>query len=352
MKWDYENNLPIEGTYKHREYDKDALKSYMNEHFPYLYCPEIHAALESVNWNLEDLFLKKADKEIQYGFHIAILTDLKEDMNDYWVDLANGYWNIDIPDSYKWGGIPQIIDDADVYRRLFFCETEEDIWDTVMDLPQKSFCELMKCYLGTSNSIFGLPIYLTNPSKAKTMVEYISKNDKTKWQQTAQEIYYNYMGNLLKKGSILGTTAHYEHQGQIVELTPDRILVKLDSPITLIFSREIPDKYKGKAAYAVEIDGEYIATEAGRETAMDLLIGLSEEEEILLDQPYRLADVIKEYREKVNEGTSLFEKTKILTEIQEKHFPELKETVITEDMIDEFYKYLTEVEGIEDIYAL
>ena len=160
------------------------------------------------------------------------------------------------------------------------------------------------------------------------------------------------MKNILKKGSILGTTAHYEHQGQIVELTPDRISVQLDSPITLIFNREIPDKYKGKAAYAVEIDGDYYATESGFETAMDLMIGLSEEEEILLDQPYRLADVIKEYRERVNEETSLFEKTKVLTEIQEKYFPELRETLITEDMIDEFYKYLTEVEGIEDIYAL
>ena len=160
------------------------------------------------------------------------------------------------------------------------------------------------------------------------------------------------MNYLLKKGSILGTTAHYEHQGQIVELTPDSISVQLDSPITLIFNREIPDKYKGKATYAVEIDGDYYATESGFETAIDLMIGLSEEEEILLDRPYRLADVIKEYRDRVNEGTSLFEKTKILIEIQEKNFPELKETILTEKLIDELYKYLTEVEGIEDIYAL
>ena len=350
MRWDYENNLPVEGTYQHREYDKVRLKSYLEEHLPF---PELHSAFESVDWNLEDLFLKKAYVE-QDGcaFNYSILLDWKEDLDDYWADLVNGYWNIDIPDGYKWGGIPQIIDDADVYRRLFFCETEEDIWDTVIDLPQNSFCELMKCYLGISNSIFGLPIYLTDPPKAQNMVEYISKNDKTKWQQTAKEIYSNYMKNLLKKGSILGTTAHYEHQGQIVELTPDRISVQLDSPITLIFNREIPDKYKGKAAYAVEIDGDYYATESGFETAMDLMIGLSEEEEILLDQPYRLADVIKEYRERVIEETSLFEKTKLLTDIQEKYFPELRETLITEDMIDEFYKYLTEVEGIEDIYAL
>lgn len=160
------------------------------------------------------------------------------------------------------------------------------------------------------------------------------------------------MKNLLKKGSTLGIIAHYEHQGQIVELTPNRISVQLDSPITLIFSREIPDKYKGKAAYAVEIDSDYYATESGFETAMDLMMGLSEEEEILLDQPYRLADVIKEYREKVNDETSLYDKTNILTEIQKKHFPELRETVITEEMINEFYKYLTEVEGIEDIYSL
>jgi hypothetical protein len=85
---------------------------------------------------------------------------------------------------------------------------------------------------------------------------------------------------------------------------------------------------------------------------MDLMLGLSEEEEILLDQPYRLADVIKEYQGRVNEETSLFEKTKILTEIQVKFFPELSETVISEELVDEFYKYLTEVKGIEDIYAL
>lgn len=157
---------------------------------------------------------------------------------------------------------------------------------------------------------------------------------------------------LLRKGSILGTTAHYEHQGQIVELSPDCISVQLDSPITLIFSREMPEELKGKAAYAVEIDGEYYATESGRDMAMDLMIGLSTEEEILMDQPYRLADVIKAYREKVNEDTSVSDKGRILAEIHAKHFPELKETIFTEKLLEDFYNYLTNVEGIENIYAL
>lgn len=326
MKWDYENNLPIEGTYKHREYDKDALKSYMNEHFPYLYCHEIHAALESVNWNLEDLFLKKADKEIQYGFHISILVDWKDDLKDYWFDLANGYWNVEN-------------DETDIYRRLFFCETEEDIWDLVTDLPQKVTRELLECYQGTREIEYLPPVYLKDSTKAQKMIEYI--NSKTMENN-----------KLIKKGCILGTTAHYEHRGQIVELTPERISVQLDSPFTMVFCREILEKYRNEVTYAIEIGGEYYATEKGFNMAMDLLIGLSEEEEILLDQPYRLADVIKEYRERVNEGMSLFEKTKTLIEIQEKHFPELKETVISEEMIGEFQKYLTEVEGIEDIYSM
>lgn len=135
-------------------------------------------------------------------------------------------------------------------------------------------------------------------------------------------------------------------------MTRDRISVQLDSPITLISSREIPDKYKGKAAYAVEIDGDYYATESGLDAAWELMFGLSKDEEILLDQPYRLANLIIEFREKVNDATSLFDKTKILIELQEKHFPELKETDITEELIDEFYKYLTEVEKIEDIYNM
>lgn len=157
---------------------------------------------------------------------------------------------------------------------------------------------------------------------------------------------------LLRKGSILATAAHYEHQGQIVELSPDRISVQLDSPLTLIFSRDVPDEYKSEIAYAVEIDGEYFASELGRNTAMDLMIGLSTEEEILLDQPYRLADVIKEYREKINDETSVSDNSRFLAEIQAKHFPELKETVFTDKLIDDFYSYLTKIEGIEDIYSL
>ena len=152
---------------------------------------------------------------------------------------------------------------------------------------------------------------------------------------------------LLRKGSVLGAVDDYEYEGQIVELTPDRISVQLDSPITLIFSRE----NRGKYAYAFEIDGEYYATEDGFNMAMDLMIGLCTEDKILFDDPYRIADMIIEYRKRVNEETSISDKTKILKEIQAKYFPEIRETVITEKMIDEFYKYLTEVEGIEDIYA-
>ena len=152
----------------------------------------------------------------------------------------------------------------------------------------------------------------------------------------------------VKEGSIL----HYELRGQIVELTPDFLSVQLGSPITLTAGREVPDRFKEEVIFASEFDGEYYATEVGVNTAKDLLLMLNAEEEILLEDSHRLADVVKEYREKVTRETSLFEKSKILIEIQEKHFPELKETVITEEMIDEFYRYLTEVEGIEDIYAL
>ena len=153
---------------------------------------------------------------------------------------------------------------------------------------------------------------------------------------------------LLKKGSVLGTTAHYEHLGQIVELSPDCISVQLDSPITLIFSREMPEELKGKAAYAVEIEGEYYATQEGFDTALDLMFGLSTEEETMLDQPDRLADVIKEFRERINAETSESEKSRVLADIRAKHFPELKETIFTAKLMDEFYTYL-KVEGWDDL---
>ena len=153
---------------------------------------------------------------------------------------------------------------------------------------------------------------------------------------------------MVKKGSIL----HYELRGQIVELTPDSLSVQLDSPITLIYNREVPNRFKGEIVLASEIDGEYCATEKGVNLAKNLLLMLNAAEEILLEDPHRLADVVKEYREKISEISTATDKNIALYDIKQKYFPELKETEFTEETIDEIYKYLTEVKGIKDIYAL
>lgn len=171
MKWNYENNLPVEGTYQHREYNKNALKSYMVESFPY---QEIHSAFESVDWDLEEFFLKKANKDIHgEAFYISILLDWKEDLDEYWLDLANGFWDIEVPNGYKWGESPQTIDDTDICRRLFFCESDADIWDLAIDLPQEVTSGLLGCYQGTCEIEDWFPVYMKDPKKAQRMIDYI-----------------------------------------------------------------------------------------------------------------------------------------------------------------------------------
>ena len=174
MEWNYEHNLPVEGSYRHHVYDKDALRSYMDEHFPY---PEVHSAFELVDWDLEDFFLKKANKDIHgEAFYVSILLDWKKDLDDYWVDMANGFWGIElsIPDTITWGDSPKFVDDTDIFRRLFFCETDTDIWNLALELPQEVTSGLLGCYDGTCEIEDWFPVYLKDPSKAQEMIEYIN----------------------------------------------------------------------------------------------------------------------------------------------------------------------------------
>ena len=153
---------------------------------------------------------------------------------------------------------------------------------------------------------------------------------------------------LLRKGSHLGVTDDYEFIGQITELTPDRISVRLDFPFEVTFSREIQDEDKGKYSFTVEIDGTYYASYEGYDNAMDLMMGLVYEEKILWDNSDRLADVVRDYRKMTNDSSDMTYKTKVLAELRAKHFPEITETVFTEKLINESYHLLTEIEGYDE----
>ena len=188
MKWDYENNQPIEGTYQQREYDKDALKSYIEECFPF---DDIRIALDSVDWDLEALMLRN-DIDLGDAFYTSLLVDWKDCLRDYWIDIANG--NICTADfeGLKWRETSTPIQESDFWRRCFFCETEEDIWDLFHDLPFEMENNLMECYYGYTPITF-LPVYIYNPEKAAEMRNYLYGD--TKGNNYRPILCYN--GNLI-----------------------------------------------------------------------------------------------------------------------------------------------------------
>lgn len=150
-------------NYQRRNYDKEAVRAFIMEHYPY---DEIMASFEKVDYDLEEFFLTKANDVIQdEEFYISLFLEFKECLTDYFVDLANGYW--DIPDTPL--GV------AGICRQLFFCETEEDLWNFLYDYcPAKTAFQIYKCYMGTCQIEGHYPVYLINPEKADRMINYFT----------------------------------------------------------------------------------------------------------------------------------------------------------------------------------
>lgn len=174
MKWNCIDNQPIEGTYRHHTYDKDAMRKYVEENFPF---DEVREAFEAADWDLEALYLNRESrlfKADSSAFCIAILLDWKDCLKNYWFDLANGHLDfIRESDECVWKGVwpQQAFRPSDIYRRLFFCETEEDFWDIFNDLnsPEK----LEDLYNGNS-PIDMFPVYAEEPAKVAEMGEYLA----------------------------------------------------------------------------------------------------------------------------------------------------------------------------------
>ena len=147
--------------YQRRNYDKEAVKAFIMEHYPY---DEVIAAFEKVGFDLDDFFLTKANDIIQdEEFYISLFLEFKECLTDYFADLANGYW--DIPQT--------TIGVSGICRQLFFCETEDDLWNFLYDYcPAKTAFQIYKCYMGTCQIEGHYPVYLKDPVKADGMINY------------------------------------------------------------------------------------------------------------------------------------------------------------------------------------
>lgn len=163
---------------------------------------------------------------------------------------------------------------------------------------------------------------------------------------------------LIKKGDIVGVIDDGEYNGEIISLSPFHISIQLKSPVGSIISKEVPEEYRDKVCFAVEIEGEYVATETGIITALGLLMQIGKEEDVLIDQPLYLQDMIDEYRNKEaelnlttktiheKEDRSLIkERDEFLKELKEKYFPNLKEIVFGEELIGILEQYLKDYES-------
>lgn len=157
----------------------------------------------------------------------------------------------------------------------------------------------------------------------------------------------------LKKGDLIGIVADSEYNGAIVFLTPYHISVQIKSQIGSIISREIPERYRDKVCFAVKLEDEYMATENGVNMALDLLIQIGREEEILLNDPFLLKEILEQFRQRRNmlgitpktirnkDNHAIFSELEdFFMDIIEKHFPEIRHIEFTEDVIEKLEQYV------------
>lgn len=319
MKWDYENNQPVEGTYQHREYDKEKLKTYIEECFP---DEEVRNAFECVNWDLEALMLHN-DIDLGYSFYESMLLDWKDCLNDYWVDIVNGHICTADLEGQNWRGTSSPIHVCDFMKRCFFCENEEDVWELFHDLPFWAENNLKECYYGYS-PIPWPPIYTKDPHKAIMMHDYLYGKSED-------------LGILLNLGSKIGVVDEDEYTGTIVGLAEDHIAVRIDYPLECTISYHVPVNYRDKIKLTVIIDNQYVATEDGHNAALGMLSEIHSEAMFILKDIEKLHDMLVEYRQKKNPHNRF----ELISELKQKYFPEGAEDVdFNEDLMNQIKSYL------------
>lgn len=320
MKWNYETNLPVEGTYQHRVYDKEKLKTYVEERFTH---EVVRKAFEFVGWDLESLVLHKDNIDFYDEFYLSILVDLKDNLEEYWVDLANGHISITLPPNYTWGGVPNPIRNRDIYRRLFFCDTEEDVWDVFHDLPFEIENNLKECYYGYS-PVTWFPVCIKDPQKARMMHEYLYGKPEN-------------LGILIHLGSKMRVVDDDEFTGTIIGLAEDHIAVRIDYPLECTMSYYVPKDSLDKTKLTVVIDNQYIATEYARDMAMGMTIQIHWEVMSILKDVEKLHDMLVEYRKK----QGIHSRFELLSELKQKYFPVGVENVdFNEDLMSQIELYV------------
>ena len=328
MRWNYETNLPIEGSYRRAAHDPNRVKGILEE-YEVAETEEMMPLIESVGYDIDEYMLQKLYKSIPDVVHpnlivmLAFQFDEKPFLRDYFFDIANSYWDVfNLPKGYCWHNENVPVQVMDIVTRLYFADSEEDIWDMVYDLPDYVEDNLSRLYNGKEDSIFNFPICLKHEGKALEMDEYLSsKHDK---QSPIKNIEI--------------TIDHRHIVGRVRLLREDGMIVSIKKPIRHSVGVTIPERCRGKVHFMTKDENGYSLTFAGEENAITTLRQLYYEEKDILSDLNKvramLADFHHRESERLKKWGSIMTKQarqkgsittdELLNQIQYEYYPELR----------------------------
>lgn len=291
MKWNYETNLPVEGSYRRITHDPVMVKEILKEYEEMVGTKEMMPLIESVNYDPDEFLLQKLYKNIPDSVHAEFITllafqfDAKPFLQNYFYDIANGYWDVfNLPEGYCWHNGTEPVQQMDIITRLYFADSEEDIWDMVIDLPDDVKNNLFQLYEGeipTLNS----PSCLKDENKTLEMDEYLSSH-------RDRHSPVKYLNIIIDHCLIMGSVKF---------LKEDAMLVRIKKPIHHSVCVSVPGKFQGKIKYMTKDDDGYRLTRTGEDNAITVLLELYRKEKDILSDPYKVVEMLADYHRRETE---------------------------------------------------
>lgn len=252
MKWDYKNNLPVKGTYRPRgiEWDEFFLEG------------KHHSIPE------EDV-IPTLDHVI---FDLVRSGAVSPEIEDFCLDHLNGVITLLNYGESHWRGREEIITDADIYARLYFCDTENDIFDIVLDGAgdATSLLETFGYEEPDDVSDYTTPRNTASEDRLERFEAYLSAHD------------YPKEGNVIWE--------RFEHgffPGRLLRLTPREMKVSFTRSISMadIESKPLILPEQTTEVFATKKGADYVLTEFGRRQMNVLFHRIVEEEYFLYSHP-------------------------------------------------------------------
>lgn len=337
MKWNYETNLPVEGSYRRITHDPVRVKEILKEYENMVGTKEMMSLIESVNYDPDEFLLQKLYKNIpnvvpaQFITLLAFQFDAKPFLKDYFFDIANGYWDIfNRPDGFKWNNASKPMQDMDIITRLYFADSEEDIWDMVDDLPYYVKDNLFSLYEGDVPTL-DFPICLKDDDKALEMSCYLNSKGERHFRSKYITIIID----------------HRIIMGRVKFLKEDSMIVRLNKPICHSIDVTVPEQCRGKVYFMTQDEDGYKFTNSGEDIAITRLRELYHEEKDILSDQYKVLAMLADYHRRETErqkkwGSIMTKQARqngaitaeeLLEQIQYEYYPDLRRVVFDEEFM-------------------